>query len=310
MISHFFATLPILLLFGLGALLRHTAFIGEQTIADIRKFVLTISLPALLFKAFLSLEIEARYTIMIAIIYLMCIAMVLIGRLFSRVAKIETPYFSILMGGFEMGMFGYALFMSLYGVENLGKIAFLGIGQTLFVFTFLISLMMGLREQGKQGILPALRRFITNPISMAMVAGIIIGQIPTPSIGSEIVATMATFINLLGSVTVPLITITIGYGIKIGKQGLRLSIMTILVRKSFLVLFALTINHFIIDQWLQMDSMYRYGLLVMALAPPTFLPSMLVRPNDPENAGYINRTISLDCLVSIFATMLAATFYH
>lgn len=310
MISHVFATLPILALFSLGFLLKRVSFFSDKTIAEIRKFVLNISLPALLFKAFLSLEVQAKHTIMILVIYLMCLAMVFIGKLVRRIAKIESPYFPILMGGFEMGMFGYALFISLYGIEHLGKIAFLGIGQTLFVFTILISLLMGLRDQGNRSPFDAVKRFLTNPISMSMVAGIIVGQINPPQALSGIVGTLGEFITLLGSITVPLITITIGYGISIGKTGLHLSLTTILVRKSALFLFALGINHFIIDQWLHMDALYRYALMIMALTPPTFLPSMLVRPNDPENAAYINRTISLDCLISIFATMLAAMFYR
>ena len=310
MISHILATLPILLLFAFGYLLRRVSFFSERTIGEIRKFVLTFSLPALLFRAFLSLDVQASYFIMIPVIYLLCLTMFFVGMIVARIAHINTPYFPVLMGGFEMGMFGYALFISLYGIEHLGKIAFFGIGQTLFVFTFLVSIMTGLRQQEKQHPVTAIKGFLTNPISMAMVAGIILGQLSVPPALHDIVTSFGAFLNLLGSITVPLITIIIGYGIQVGKSGMKLSLVTILVRKTFLLLFVLTINHFIIDQWLQMDAIYRYALVMMALTPPTFLPSMLVRQGDPYNSSYINRTISLDCLVSILLTMLAATIYQ
>jgi hypothetical protein len=38
-----------------------------------------------------------------------------LGRVLSNLLKIPSPYFMILMGGFETGMLGYSIFISLYG---------------------------------------------------------------------------------------------------------------------------------------------------------------------------------------------------
>jgi predicted permease len=305
---HFYSALPILALFLLGYLLKRVRYFREDTIVDIKKFVTNISLPALLFNAFLSLDIQAEYTLMIVVVYIMCLLMILVGRIVAKIAKIESPYFSLMMSGFEMGMFGYAMFISLYGEEHLGKIAFLAIGQSIFVFTFLISALTSV-QNGKQSLGLIIKKFITSPIILSITLGIIVGQFKHYIYDWAFIETTFVFIRLLGSITVPLITITIGYGISIGKDGLGLSLFTIFIRKTFLFIIALIINHYIIGKFLHMDSIYEYAMLIIALSPPAFIFSVLVQSDDKENVAYINRTISLDCLISIFLMMLVAVTF-
>lgn len=309
MIQHLLSGSPILALFLVGYLLRRARFFKDGTIDDIKKFVTHISLPALLFNSFLNLDIEGRFLIALIAVYLMCTIMIFIGKGVAKVGHIETPYFPLLMGGFEMGMFGYAMFISLYGVEQLGKIAFLTIGQTIFVFTILMTQLMHLRD-GKQSFSDALKRFFTSPIILSIAAGIVAEQLRDLVPTNDALAAAGSFIRLLGSVTVPLITMTIGYGLDIGKEGIGLSLTTIAIRKLFLVAFALLINRYVIGGWLRMESMYRYAMLILALSPPAFVVSIFARTDNERDTRYINRTISLDSVLSIFLTMIAATLYH
>lgn len=88
------------------------------------------------------------------------------------------------------------------------------------------------------------------------------------------------------------------------------SLKTIVVRKVVLLALALLINHFLIDQLLGMESIYRYALLVMFLTPPPFVITIYMRANDKKNADYVDNTLSLDTLVSILMVMLAASLYR
>jgi hypothetical protein len=47
----------------------------------------------------------------------------------------------------------------------------------------------------------------------------------------------------------------------------------------------------------------------MALTPPTFLVSVFVRANDEASSRYVNSTISLDCLLSLFIMIVASIIY-
>ena len=148
-----------------------------------------------------------------------------------------------------------------------------------------------------------------SPIIAAIVAGIIVGNTKHLLPQVEVFSSVGELIRLVGSVTVPLITITIGYGIHISRDSLSLAMFTIVVRKLLMVTFALLINHYIIAGLLQMESIYRYAMLSMALTPPTFIVSIFARSGHEKDSRYINSTISLDCLISLFLMMLAATFY-
>ncbi|NCB00960.1 MAG: permease [Spirochaetia bacterium] len=297
------AALPIISLILLGYILKKFNFFKEQTVKEIKNFVSNITLPALLVNAFLALEIESRYLIMIPVVTILCFVMVFIGNLVKRIGRIETPYFPLLMAGFEMGMFGYAIFFSFYGQENFPKIAFLSLGQSIFIFTYVISKMKSI-QNGKDSIIEVIKRFVSSPIVISIITGVVLGSFKGVVTVTPFLKSIHSFIILLGSITVPLISITIGYGLKISKKGLKLSIITILVRKSVLLVFALLINHYIIDSLLHMPYIYQISFLFIMIAPPPFLYSAFCDQNDRENVAYIDQTVSLDCIVSIISSMI------
>jgi malate permease and related proteins len=301
--------IPILLLFVLGFLLQKARFFREDSVPYIKRIVTDLALPSLLFRAFSSLVIESRYLVVIPVVFATCGTMVLLGKFIARLLRIKTPYFPIMMGGFEMGMFGYALFIAFYGQEQLGKAAFIALGQVLFVFTVLITMLIQVRE-GRQTTWSLFSRFFTSPIILGALAGIV-ARVLRPSITiGPFMQTIGTLIGLLGGLTVPLIAITIGYGIRIKRTGLWLSIVTIVTRKSLLLVFALLINRYVIDGLLHMESIYRYALLVMCLTPPPFIISILVRDDEFGSSDYASNTISLDCIISVLLGMVAAGVYR
>jgi hypothetical protein len=306
---HFLSAMPIILFFSVGMSLKKLHFFHPRTIEDIKKFVLHISVPALLFRAFLTISIEIEYLLLIPVIFLMAAVMVPVGTLVAKILKIKSPYFPLLMTGFEMSMFGYALFISLYGIDNLGTLVFLTIGQTIYTFTFLMSSLTTIRD-GRQSRTKSLKRFVTSPIILAIALGLFIGSI-VPSIEQYVIFPILNEIFMLvgPTLSVPIITMLIGYDIVLKREGLAISLITIGTRKLFLTIFALLINHYIIDGLLGMDAIYRHAMMVMVLAPSTFLHSMVIPSHDRKNYEYVNRTLSLDCIISIFVIVFVSMVY-
>ncbi len=302
------AILPILLLFLLGYVLHKIHFFSAGSIVQIRRIVTDLALPALLFRAFSGLTIESRYLIMVPVVFIVCVLMVVFGKLLAKILRIKSPYFPILMGGFEMGMFGYALIIAFYGQEHLGKSAFIALGQVFFVFSILISMLFQARD-GKQTPWTLLNRLLSSPIIWGVIAGLAVGALRKNIAPMPLFTSLDNFLALIGGLTVPLIAITIGYGIQIKKTGLMLSLATIAIRKSLLLVFALLINRYIVEGLLHMDSMYRYALLLMFLTPPPFIISILVRDDEHNSMDYVSNTISLDSLISVFLVLIATTIY-
>lgn len=303
-----YSILPVLLLFILGFLLQRSSTLTETSVAGAKRIVSDLALPALLFQAFSSLEIESRYLILVVTIFLVCSFMVLLGKMLAKPLRLDTPYFPLMLGGFEMGMLGYALFLGAYGSEHLGKMALIDLGQVLFVFFVLMAFLIRERD-GAHTTRMLLRHFITSPVILAIFGGIVISIVGKWFSPHPVWTAIDECISLLASMTTPLIALSIGYGIHIKKEGLGISLKTILVRKVVLLCLALVINHFLIDRLLGMPDIYRYALLVMFLTPPPFVISIYMRPGDKQNADYVDNTLSLDTLISILMVMLASSVY-
>ena len=207
-----------------------------------------------------------------------------------------------------MGMFGYALIIAFYGQEHLGKSAFIALGQVFFVFSILLTMLFQARD-GKQTPWTLMNRLLGSPIIWGVFAGLVVGALRKYITPIPIFSSLDNFVALLGGLTVPLIAITIGYGIQIKKTGLMLSLATIAMRKSLLLVFALLINRYIVEGLLHMDSMYRHALMLMFLTPPPFIISILARDDEYKSMDYVSNTISLDSLISVLLVLIATTVY-
>ncbi len=300
--------LPVVLLFIVGYSLQKINFFSDDAIIGLKRVVSDIALPALLFKAFLSIEVSSHTIVLIGTVFLSCILMLLLGRLIARLLHIDTPYFSFMMGGFEMGMLGYALFLALYGDENLGKIALIDLGQVVFVFFILMAFLIKERD-GVQHPKVLLKQFFTSPVIISIVSGIILSFFSSMVQVTPLLQSLSSFIDMMASLTIPLIAISIGYTIHIDVKNLSLSIKTIIVRKILSLIFVLLINNFIIESLLHLDRIYSYALMVMFLTPPPFVISIFMKQQDKENMDYVANTLSLDTVVSIILIIVASALY-
>ena len=234
--------------------------------------------------------------------------MVLLGKVLAKPAKVDSPYFSLMMGGFEMGMLGYALFLGLYGQQHLGKIALVDLGQVLFVFFVLMALLI--KERGDSGSPAALlKQFISSPVIIAIFAGLIASFMKQYISVGPFLASLGEVIDMLSRLTVPLIAITIGYGISFTREGLGPTLRTIIVRKVMSLVFVLVLNTLIVDKLLGMPAMYRYAMMVMFLAPAPFVISIFMKQDDKKNMDYVANTLSLETVVSVLLIIAAALFY-
>ncbi|MDD4220342.1 MAG: AEC family transporter [Sphaerochaetaceae bacterium] len=308
MIDTLLPVLPVLLLFLVGFSLQKISFFSSSSIADMKKLVSNLALPALMIQAFSSIEIEAKYLLLVILIFLTCGLMVILGKILAKPFKVKSPYFAFMMGGFEMGMFGYALFLGLYGQQHIGKLALVDLGQVLFVFFILMALLI--KERGDVSHPSALlKQFITSPVILAIFSGLIISLLKPHVHPTPLLASLGEFIDMLSRLTVPLIAITIGYGIHFQKEGLKDSLKTILVRKGLAIVLLLLLNELVVVRWLGMHPMYRYGMMVMFLTPPPYVISIFMKQDDKRNMDYVANTLSLDTVISVLLIIVFASFY-
>ena len=139
--------LPVLLLFELGAVLRRRAFLSRSTVADLRRFVLAVTLPSALFLTFLRVSLELRYLPIVVIVFAACLGMLVAGPFLCRLVGVRSPFTGPLMTGFEAGMLGYAIYGGVFGQAALYRFGIIDLGQVLFVF-FVLATVLTRRATG------------------------------------------------------------------------------------------------------------------------------------------------------------------
>ena len=294
--------LPLLFLFIIGYGLKTISFFDERGLKAIKRLVGDVALPALLFGAFRSLEFNQRYLVLIGAIFLVCLFMLITAKRLGSLIGVKNEAFVLLMGGFEMGMLGYALFTSFYGQAHLGKMALIDLGQVIFVFTILMALLIRQKEQTFDfGSL--LFKIITSPVMIAIILGLLANAKILTLRQTPFTRQLEAVIDILANLTMPLIALSIGYGIRISKASLSSALKTIVVRKVILLGFALLLNFFVVRLWLKMDRLFEAALLLMFLMPSPFIVSIYLDDTKKELTDYVDTTLSIDTVLSIFAAL-------
>ena len=297
MIAGIVKVIPIIFLIFLGIILRKTNSFSPKGINEFKKMVLDVSLPCLLFTAFSSISINMKLAVIVITIFTAYIFMLGFGYLFKSLLKIKTPYFPFMFGGSETGMIGYALFISLFGNANINKLAVIDLGQVIFTFTVIMPILKG-KNKGKMDISDTLKTLIKSPVIIGVILGALTSLLPEAVTKSVFYSPVTSIINYLGSVTVPLICIVIGYELKITFKGIKLPLMTIALRLASLAVLGLLISNLILTRYLSLGSIYTKALITMFILPPPFVTPIFMG-DDNENMQYVLTTISLNIMITL-----------
>jgi malate permease and related proteins len=305
--------LPVLLLFVLGAVLRRRAFLSGSTVADLRRFVLAVTLPSALFLTFLRVSLELRYLPIVVIVFAACLGMLVAGPFLGRLVGVRSPFTGPLMTGFEAGMLGYAIYGGVFGQAALYRFGIIDLGQVLFVFFVLATVL----TRRATGVTPGMRdtaaAFLRTPVILAILAGIAgsaVGLGPALD-SSPLTASVLRTLELLGVCTTPLIAIVIGYSTRLRPGALSRPARTVAVRLTAWVLLALAFDKAVVEGLLGLDALFGAAVMTMAILPPPFVIPLYMgsRPEDVAEQDYVADTLSLATVVTLVAfSIVAAAF--
>lgn len=291
---------PVIWLIILGNILYRVNFIKQDTINELKKIIVNISLPALLFMAFAETKLELKYLYLVLVIFSTCVIMLFLGIFFKKIGRVENNYFPTLFSGFETGMMGYSLFITVYGVANMYKLALVDLGQVVFVFFVLVSYLGKLNGKAVSPKELALS-FLKSPVIIAILSGILVGA-------SGIIGSVRTFplsnsfletLKLLSALTTSLICLVIGYELRFNLRKIGFPLLTALLRIGLLLLFAYLINTLLIDQVFHLDRDFRIALYAMFLLPPPFVIPIFMTDQGESQKELVLNTISVHIVLSL-----------
>lgn len=293
--------LPILLLIALGYWTRHRKFLAETTIEELRKIVVNLALPAVLFVSFLNIELKVSYLALFGIIFLLCILMFLLGLGLKKLMNIRYTYFPYLITGFEYGMLGISLFGAAYGLEKIGYIAVTDLGHEIFIWFVFLPLLL-IRRDGAQNPKTVVRSFLSAPVVIAILVSLLFNVAGGRAWLYELPVTGAlmTVFKFLGNLTVPLILMIVGYGIQINPARLKDVFVVVLIRLGILWPLALFLNRYLVRGLLRLDRWFEIALFTLLVLPPPFIIPLYARPDlDVEERRYINNVLTVHTILSV-----------
>ena len=287
---------PVFLLFILGYIFRRTGFLSLQTASQLKKLAANITLPALLFRAFLSLKPGGEEILLALLMFVLCGVLLAGALILMRITGHKNDIRGYMVSGFEAGMLGYALFLSVFGDTALPVFASVDLGQVLFVFIVLMPMLLsrsGVAENWSGTVKAALRNVFLSPVIWAIVSGLVLGSLGRLfNISPEPFAPVSGFLEILGNLTVPVIALAIGYELSFSRNLMGKALTFVLIRKALLLGFA-----FLLIRYLPVkNSLTSMAFVTMLLLPPPFVVTLAAKEDEQS---LVSGILSLSTVISI-----------
>ena len=170
LISVVSTALPVFVALFIGMLCRSKGFLTRDGVDTLKKVIVNLTLPFVLFNSFATAEYTLSSLILPIIMFVVCCIMLAAGFLWVKTAKLQSKLAPFLASGFEAGMLGFSLFALLFPHESASKFAILVLGQEIFVFTLFKMLLTG-----KTSAKAIINDFITSPTLIAVMLGLVVG---------------------------------------------------------------------------------------------------------------------------------------
>lgn len=293
--------LPVLAALALGVLCRKLNFLTRDGVDTLKKVVVNLTLPAVVFTAFATAEYSLQTIAIPVLVFLLCCAGLVLGKVLARLLRLPgrvTPY---LAGGFEAGMLGYALFALLFPQASSARFAILDLGQTLFVFTLYKALLSGGKETKSLW-----KDIVNTPILWGTFAGLLVGA--TGLFGWMVrngsAAVITSLTDFLSAPTGMMILLAVGYDLDFAQIRWRETVRFVVLRLAAMaILFAVLL---LVNRTLLHGIIFEgAALLLFILPPPYVLP---IFADEPSQRAQISSALSALTVVTLllFAVMTVA----
>ena len=276
--------LPVIVLILLGFLLKKGRVITTEGTDIIKKLIIDVGLPAVLFLSFLNADMDISFLYIIAGMFLLNILLLLFGRVAGRI-NVHNRYAPFLFTGFEYGMFALGVFGAAYGTTAIAPIAVVDLGHEIFIWFIFVTVLMSVSGK-KSSLRETFRSFMTSPIIIAILLGLFGNAVGIHKIfyTSPSLSGIKTTIIMLGNLTAPLILITIGAGLQFSGKGLKFGLLTLVIRIPVILVLYLILGT-VFQRILKLPFVYSAALYTLLIAPPPFIIPLFIPGEAGARAG-------------------------
>lgn len=302
--------LKIVLFLILGIFFRKEEILKSSGIEGIKKIILTLAIPSVLFLSFSRLNITLGLLPVILGVFSINLILFWIGFLIYKMSGSKNRLLPLYITTMNFALLGIPLYEALYGIGNLQHYTMFGIGHETFmwfVFYFLLRWFLSEgREKGKLNL-----DFLKSPIIWSIVLGCLFSilHIDISSGDNAFLKGISETIISASGLGTPLILIFIGYNISISKSQLRESFKYIFIRLAAVYLVGYLVKFLVIDRFIVGSEHYNAAYFLLLSLPPVFsIPILAADYLESDELSLINNTIVIHALFTIILFAMYAFF--
>lgn len=289
---------PVIIMIFIGYIMKITGMMKDEGVDNIKKYIVNIALPLLIFHA----VSVAEYNMQTIIIFGIMMAAMIIALLIGYAAKnmVSEPlrkYFPFMVTAYEGGMLCYPLYQNMCGEGRLSNIVIIDLATCVFVF----GIYIGLLQLTDQNIPFNPKQLVVNAFKTPSFIGLIIGLglgisgLMNRFLALPIGDTYMSIKNMIVAPVSPMILICVGYSLNLKKDMLTDVAKTVAMR--FVVQMLLLAGTILIMKQVGINKYMLAAFCVYFLSAPNFNPGNFVKHEEPNK--YIATTTSIYCLVTI-----------
>lgn len=288
---------PVVAMICLGCICRRKQYIDDKGLAGLKGLIGNITLPVVLFNAFLTAQYNGRVLLVFAVVYAGFGIALAFGFMTRAFVKPYDRFMPFLLTSAEGGMLGYALFALLAGNGATSVFATVDIGQTVFAYTVFMS-GLKIMDGKKTGVADVVKSLASNKACIGMAAGILLGISGAGALilNSPAAGIVRELISFITAPTAGVILIIVGYELELKKELLGPVLKTVCMRLAILAV-VLAAGSFIIFSVTPFDKELFMAMLLMYSLPAPFIIPLYA--DTGKDGAYISTTLSVGTLMTV-----------
>lgn len=294
--------LKIIIFLVLGIFFRKGGVLKTSGIEGIKKIILDLAIPAVLFLSFSRLDFQLSLIPVFLAIFSMNLLLFWLGVLLYKATGSKYKLLPLILSTMNFALLGIPLFESVYGIERLHHYTMFGIGHEIFmwfVYYFLFRwFLSGGREKGRINTSFLLK----SPIIWSIVLGSLFSilRIDISLSDNALLMGLSETLSSASLLATPLILIFIGYNVSINSALLLKSLKYILIRLLTLMAIGYLFKITLLDHFIESSTFYDSAYFLLLSLPPVFSISILAADYlEEENLILLNNIIVLHAMTTI-----------
>lgn len=300
MLSILITILPIFVVMGVGYIAARSGYLNPALADPLNAFAVRIAVPALLFRAMLSLDLSRAFQIPVLVaFYAGAITSFVVAIALARIVWKRRPGESVAVGFCALFsntvLLGLPIMQRVYGEEFLAPAYGILSLHAGLIYTIGMVTMEFARRDGKpvsETLLTAFKSIIANPLMIAVIAGICFNLA-----GIKPEGPLMAPVNMLADAAIPVALVGIGAALTRYRLGAETGEALMVSALSLLLhpLVAFVLAYFLFA----LPAEFVRAAVVMAAMPPGV--------NIYIFAVLYNRAVNLSASVIVLATLLSVT---